>query len=77
MCPIFVDKCKGDNLREKVVDFLLYRKLRFHKAKKIICPSVARCTCLEMDESKTVTLRRSRFLVQSEGFACNHAIACM
>ncbi len=36
---------------------------RYPKAKKIICPSVARCTCSEMDYSKTVSaLRRSRFL---------------
>lgn len=46
-------------------DFLLNRKLRSYKAKKIICPSVARCMCSEMDESKTVAaLRRSRFLVK-------------
>ena len=34
--------------------------------KKIICPSVARYTCSEMDYSKTVAaLRRSRFLVKN------------
>ena len=45
--------------------FLLYRKLRFHKAKILYVPPNARFTCSEMDKSKTVAvgIRRSRFLV--------------
>ncbi len=39
-------KKTSDSVVEREVFFLLYRKLRLHKAKKIICPSAARCACL-------------------------------
>ncbi len=57
--------------------YLLYRKLRFHKAKNIICPCVTRCACSEMDYSKTVAaLRRSRFFACIVFFLAKWEIMC-